>query len=340
MKLSVIGIDVGKTVLHVHGADAQGKPVLRKTFSRGGLVEWLAQQVPCLIGMEACGGAHHLARVLTDCGHTVRLIHPGFVKAYVKSNKNDFRDAEAIAEAVTRPTMRFVAIKTIAQQELQALHRLRSGAVTQRTVIINQLRGLLLEFGLTVLRGPTALRRRLPEILETADGGLQALGRELLAELQREWVHLDERIAALEQRLKQQTQTLEPCRRLRSIPSIGVLGASAFVAAFGGGCQFASGRDCAAALGLVPRQHSTGGRSQLGSISKRGDAYLRALFIHGARAVLRYADRHDDPRSRWVWALKERRGVPVAAVALANKMARTAWAVLTRGTTYQVPVAA
>lgn len=340
MKLSVIGIDVGKNVLHVHGADAQGKSVLRKTFGRGALVEWLAQQAPCLIGMEACGGAHHLARVLIDCGHTVRLIHPSFVKAYVKSNKNDFRDAEAIAEAVTRPTMRFVAIKTVAQQELQALHRLRSGAVTQRTVIINQLRGLLLEFGLTVLRGPTALRRRLPEILETADGGLQALGRELLAELQREWVHLDERIAALEQRLKQQTQTLEPCRRLRSIPGIGVLGASAFVAAFGGGCQFASGRDCAAALGLVPRQHSTGGRSQLGSISKRGDAYLRALFIHGARAVLRYADRHDDPRSRWVWALKERRGVPVAAVALANKMARTAWAVLTRGTTYQVPVAA
>lgn len=219
----------------------------------GALVEWLAQQAPCLIGMEACGGAHHLARVLIDCGHTVRLIHPSFVKAYVKSNKNDFRDAEAIAEAVTRPTMRFVAIKTVAQQEPQALHRLRSGAVTQRTAVINQI-GLLLEFGITVPRGPTALRRHLPEILETVDGGVAALGRDLVAELQREWVHLDERIAALEQRLRQQTRTSEPCRRLRTIPGIGVLGASAFVAAFGDGRQLASGRDCAAALGLVPRQ--------------------------------------------------------------------------------------
>ena len=218
MKLSVIGIDVGKNVLHVHGADAQGKSVLRKTFGRGALVEWLAQQAPCLIGMEACGGAHHLARVLIDCGHTVRLIHPSFVKAYVKSNKNDFRDAEAIAEAVTRPTMRFVAIKTVAQQELQALHRLRSGAVTQRTAVINQLRGLLLEFGITVPRGPTALRRHLPEILEKVDGGVAALGRDLVAELQQEWVHLDERIAALEQRLRQQTRTSEPCRRLQTIP--------------------------------------------------------------------------------------------------------------------------
>lgn len=208
MKLSVIGIDVGKTMLHVHGADAQGKPVLRKTFSRGELVEWLAQQAPCLIGMEACGGAHHLARVLTGCGHAVRLIHPGFVKAYVKSNKNDFRDAEAIAEAITRPTMRFVAIKTVAQQELQALHRLRSGAVAQRTAIINQIRGLLLEFGIAVPRGPTALRRRLPEILETVDGGLEAVGRDLVAELQREWTHLDERVAALEQRLQQQAADL------------------------------------------------------------------------------------------------------------------------------------
>ena len=217
MKLSVIGIDVGKNVLHVHGADAQGKSVLRKTFGRGALVEWLAQQASCLIGMETCGGAHHLARVLIDCGHTVRLIHPSFVKAYVKSNKNDFRDAEAIAEAVTRPTMRFVAIKTVAQQELQALHRLRSGAVTQRTAVINQI-GLLLEFGITVPRGPTALRRHLPEILETVDGGVAALGRDLVAKLQREWVHLDERIAALEQRLRQQTRTSEPCRRLQTMP--------------------------------------------------------------------------------------------------------------------------
>ncbi len=337
MKLSVIGIDVGKTVLHVHGTDAQGKPVLRKAFNRGALIEWLSQQAPCLIGMEACGGAHHLARRLTDCGHTVRLIHPSFVKAYVKSNKNDFRDAEAIAEAVTRPTMRFVAIKTVAQQELQALHRLRSGAVTQRTAIINQIRGLLLEFGITVPQGPTALRRRLPEILETVDGGLEDLGRDLVAELQQEWMHLDERIAALEQRLQQRTRASESCQRLQTIPGIGVLGASAFLAAFGDGRQFASGRDCAAALGLVPRQHSTGGRPQLGHISKRGDTYLRALFIHGARAVLRYVDRHHDPRSRWARALKERRGIPVAAVALANKMARTAWAVLTRGIPYQVP---
>lgn len=176
MKLSVIGIDVGKNVLHVHGADAQGKSVLRKTFGRGALVEWLAQQAPCLIGMEACGGAHHLARVLTDCGHTVRLIHPSFVKAYVKSNKNDFRDAEAIAEAVTRPTMRFVAIKTVAQQELQALHRLRSGAVAQRTAVINQIRGLLLEFGLTVPRGPTALRPACQRSWKRSTGGWRRWG--------------------------------------------------------------------------------------------------------------------------------------------------------------------
>ena len=340
MKISVLGIDLGKHVFHVHGVDEQGRRVLQKKFSRAKLLEFMGYLEPCLVGMEACGGAHHLARTFQGYGHEVRLMHPSFVKAYVKSNKNDYLDAEAISEAVTRPTMRFVPIKSVAQQDLQSLHRLRSLAVGQRTAQVNQIRGVLLEQGIVVPQGIGALHHQLPLLLEEAENGLTPMFRELLQLLYEELVHLDERIQRFDRLIAAQARQDERCQRLLTIPGIGVLIASALVAAIGDGRQFHSARELAAWLGLVPRQSTTGGQIRLLGISKRGDTYLRALLIHGARAVLRKATKKTDRRSRWVTELMARRGRNVAAVALANKNARTAWAVLTRDTTYQLAAAA
>lgn len=340
MKISVLGIDLGKNVFHVHGVDEQGRRVLQKQFSRAKLLEFMGRLEPCLVGLEACGGAHQLGRTLQGYGHEVRLMHPSFVKAYVKSNKNDFRDAEAICEAVTRPTMRFVPIKAVAQQDLQSLHRARSLVVAQRTAQANQIRGLLLEYGIVVAQGIGALRHQLPLLLEDGENGLTVAVRELLQLLYEELVHLDERIQRFDRLIAAQARQDERCQRLLTIPGIGVLIASALVAAVGDASQFCNGRELAAWLGLVPRQYATGGQSRLLGISKRGDAYLRTLLIHGARAVLRTAAKKTDRRSRWVTELMARRGRNVAAVALANKNARTAWAVLTRDTTYHVAAAA
>ena len=258
---------------------------------------------------------------------------PQFVKPYVKSNKNDANDAEAICEAVSRPNMRFVSVKTVGQQDIQGLHRVRSRLVGQRTALVNQTRGLLMEYGVVVPQTPAVLRRRLPEILEDAENGLTATARALFASLYEELRQLDERVREMEQRVQQVYKSLEPCQRLAEVPGIGPLTATAFVAAVGDARAFHSGREMAAWLGLVPRQSSTGGRPRLLGISKRGDRYLRTLLIHGARAVLRVAHRHPDGRNRWVQAGEHRRGKNVAAVALANKNARIRLGVVGHGRT-------
>jgi len=337
--VKVLGIDLAKEVFHLHGVDANGRVVLRKRLRRRELMAWMANFPPCLIGMEACGGSHHWARKFREMGHEVRLMSPQFVKPYVKSNKNDEADAEAICEAVGRPNMRFVPIKSVERQDIQSLHRARDMAMGHRTAQINQIRGLLHEYGIVAGRGSANLRKALPGILEDADNGLSPMFRELLYGLYRELQHLDERIAGYDARIAHLAQQSEACRRVMSIPGIGALTATALVAAAGDAKVFRNGREMAAWLGLVPRQHSTGGKPKLLGISKRGDPYLRKLLIHGARATLRFASRKHDRRSRWVAGLMERKHVNVAAVALANKNVRTAWALLTRDEMFD-PVAA
>lgn len=333
-KISVVGIDLGKSVFHVHGMDAEGRMVIERRFSRKGLRNWLTRLEPCVVAMETCAGAHHWGRWLRTQGHEVRLMNPRYVRPYVKSNKNDARDAEAIAEATTRANMRFSALKTVEQQEVLLLHRTRSRVVAARTALANQVRGFLLEFGIVVPQGIAVLRRRLPEILGDPQAECGAVGRTLLGELREELVALDERVAALDDRLRREAEADERCQRLQSVPGIGPLTATALVSSVGDVNNFRNGRHLAAWLGLVPRQHTTGGKPRLLGISKRGDRYLRTLLIHGARAALRGAPKRDDRCSRWVLALERRRGRNIAIVALANKMARMIWAVWYREQTY------
>ena len=329
-KIIRLGIDLGKTTFHVCALDRAGHVVLAKRFTRRGLEQFLRAHEPCVVGLEACGGAHHWARLLGALGYDARLMSAQFVKAYVKSNKNDWRDAEAICEAVGRPTMRYVPVKTVAQQSVQHLHRARSLAVSQRTALANQMRGMLLEYGLVVAQGMGALLRRVPELVEEADTGLPLAIRELLVTEREELVHLDERVKRFDAQLDAFAREDAACRRLQTMPGVGPKVARALVAAAGDAKTFGSGREFAAWLGLTPRQRSTGGRTVLGGISKRGDRYLRALLIHGARAALRVAPRREDRRSRWAVAVHARRGANIAAVALANKTARPAWALLRR----------
>jgi len=333
--IAFVGLDLAKRSFHLHAADGRGAPVLSKKLTRARLPGFIAQLPPCTIAMEACGSAHHWARRFREEGHEVRLIAPQFVKPFVKSNKNDAADAEAICEAVQRPTMRFVAVKSVEQQDIQAIHRMRSLVVGQRTALINQARGLLLEFGLEIAQGRAALQRRLPEILEDADNGLSGRFR---AELQELWNALkvfNDRVARYDAQIEQLARDNAQAQALMQLPGVGAKGATALLAAVGEDPSlFKNGRGMAAWLGLVPRQHSTGGRERLLGISKRGDVYLRQLLIHGARAVLRYADRKDDPLSRWATALKARRHANVATVALANKLARMAYAILAKSEAY------
>jgi len=286
----------------------------------------LTRLEPCLIGMETCAGAHHWGRWLRAQGHEVRLMNPRYVKAYVKTNKNDARDAEAITEAATRANMRFSSIKTVAQQEVLMLHRARSRAVAARTALANQVRGFLIEFGIVVPQGLGVLRQRLPEILDDSQTEFGSTGRTLLRELREELVALDGRVASLDFRLRREAENDERCRRLQGLPGIGPLTATALVSSIGDVTNFSNGRHLAAWLGLVPRQHTTGGKPRLLGISKRGDRYLRTLLIHGARAALRGAPKRDDRCSRWVLALERRGGRHKAGVARANKIARKVWA--------------
>lgn len=334
MNLTRFGVDLAKHVFQVHGVDRHEQVQVRRALSRRQMFSFFARQTSCLIGLEACASAHYWARALGQLGHTVKLIPPQFVKPYVKSQKNDANDAEAICEAVGRPNMRFVAVKSTAQQDVQALHRIRSELVRQRTAKANQIRGLLSEYGIVVPTGIGTLRRAIPEIQEDAGNGLSGLFRRALGGLRQDLETFDARVAELDAEIAQVALSDETAQRLQSIPGMGPMTATALVAAVGDARQFARGRDLAASLGLTPGQHSSGGKERLLGITKRGDCYLRTLLVHGARAVLKVAGRKDDPRSRWVMSVAARRHKNVAAVALANKMARIAWALLTHGGTY------
>jgi transposase len=331
MNITTIGIDLAKNVFQVHGTDERGKAVLNKALRRSQMMQFFTQRPPCLIGMEACGSAHFWARKLSALGHTVKLMAPQFVKPYVKTNKNDARDAEAICEAVGRPSMRFVAIKTCEQQALLALHRARQGLVRARTAQGNQIRGLLAEFGHVIPKGRRYLEQHIPEILEDAENGLPGMSRELFARLLEHLRYLDMQVQGLEAQIKAWHREDGASRRLEQIPGIGPLTASALVASIGDARNFKNGRQLSAWLGLVPRQHSSGGKQTLLGISKRGDVYLRTLLIHGARANLRIAKPH-----QWGTVLAERSNKNLAAVALANKNARIVWALLAHGRDFQV----
>ncbi len=337
--IKVLGIDLAKKSFQLHGVDETGQVVLRKKLNRKQLTSFIAQTAPCLIGIEACGGAHHWMRVFKAFGHTIRMMAPQFVKPYVKSNKNDAVDAEAICEAVQRPNMRFVPEKSIEQQDIQSMHRIRSLLIARRTAQSNQIRGLLMEYGIILPVGISYIRKQLPMILETPNNGLSDLFRELLSELYEELVHLDSRVNMIETKLTNVSAQNENCLRLLTIPGIGVLTATALVAAVGNIDVFKNGREFAAWLGLVPRQHSTGGKAKLMGISKRGDTYLRMLLIHGGRSVVRIAHKYTDRRSCWINELEQRRGKNISAVAVANKNARIAWALLSKKTTYQTVTA-
>jgi transposase len=335
MNIKRIGIDLAKTVFQLHGVDGHEKPVLRKKLKREQMLPFFGNLPPCLIGMEACGGAHYWARELQKYGHTVKLIAPQFVKPYVKANKNDANDAEAICEAVSRPTMRFVTIKTVAQQDLQASHRIRDGLVKQRTAKANQIRGLLAEYGIVVTRSIAVLRKALPSLLEDAENGLSVDFRALLEGLQQDLLVIVKRADELDRHIHTLAHTHEDTKRLLQIPGVGPLIATAIISAVGDGKQFKRGRELAAWIGLTPRQNSSGGKDRLLGISKRGDRYLRTLLIQGGHSVLNAAANKDDPRSRWLKGISERRHRNIAAVALANKNARIIWALLTQQTDYK-----
>jgi transposase len=326
---------VAKQVFQLQGVDERGHVVVQKRVSRGKLRETIAQLPSCVIGMEACGSAQYWAREFQQLGHTVKLSSPQFVKPSVKGNKNDSRDAEAICEAVARPHMRFVPLKTVESQDIQAIHRLRSRLIKERTALVNQVRGLLAERGIVIAQGITRLRRQLPVIVEDLENELTPLSREVMRELYEQLVALDERIARADGMVHRVFTQSAACQKLTQVEGIGPVVATALVAAVGNAKEFANGRHLAAWLGLVPRQHSTGGKERLLGISKRGDRYLRTLLIHGARATVHHARRKTDARSRWILSLEERRGKNIAAVAIANKNARIAWALLTTEREYR-----
>ncbi len=334
MNITRIGLDLAKSVFQVHAVDHKGHCLFSRALKREKMMAFFQNLSLCLIGMEACASSHFWARTLMSMGHEVKLIAPQFVKPYVKGNKNDANDAEAICEAVSRPSMRFVPVKTVEQQDIQALHRIRQEQVRQRTALVNQIRGLLSEYDIVISRRVESLRNALPDILEDAENKLTADFRILLKGLQEDLIHLDDRIGSQDQVIKRLAQEHEGAKRLQQLRGIGPITATALIAAIGDGRQFARGRDAAAWCGLVPGQHSSGGKSKLLGISKRGDTYLRTLMIHGARAVLRYPQNKDDRLSQWLQKLCNRRNKNIAAVALANKTMRMAWALLVRGQDY------
>jgi transposase len=335
-KMSVLGIDIAKLVFHVVGMDDTGNVVLRKRLARSELLHFIAQLPPRRIGMEACGSAHYWARRFREHGHDVRLIAPQFVKAYVKSPKNDARDAEAICEAVTRPTMRFVPIKQLEQQDLQALHRVRERLVKARTALVNEIRGLLSEYGIVLPQSMTKFRTSVVRQLEDEQAKLTSLSTEVCWHLYDEFLALEKRVAYDHETLQALARAHPVCQRVQAIPGVGPLTATAILAAVPDATHCKNGRQLAAWLGLGPREHSTGGKPRLLGMSKRGDVYLRKLFVHGARATLRWVDTKPDGRSRWLSALIARRGKNRAAVALANKNARIVWALLAHNQAYRV----
>ena len=337
MKLTRVGVDLAKQVFQVHGVDRAERPVWCKRLKRNGWIAEVEQNVEpgAEIGMEACGGAHHWARVLQSKGYKVRLMAPQFVKPYVKSNKTDANDAQAVCEAMSRPSMRFVAVKSIEQQDIQAVHRVRASVIRERVGKANQLRALAYEYGLVAPREISALRRAVPAWLEDTGNGLTVRLRALLSGLYADLRALDERVRELDREIRAIGEENEAVARVQQLRGIGPLIASALVAMIGDARQFKNGRQVAVALGLTPRQHSSGSKERILGISKRGDSYVRTLLIHGARSALRTAPGKNDRMSRWALALAQRSHANVAATALANKMARVAWAMLRHGTTYE-----
>lgn len=333
MAIVTIGIDLGKNVCSLAGLDEDGRVVLRKRIQRTKLISFLTTLPPATVAMEACCGAHHIGHNAAAAGHQVRLMSPEYVRPYVKAQKNDDRDAEAIAEAATRPTMRFVPPKSTAQLEMQTLHRTRSRLVAARTALINQLRAILLEHGIVVARRKAQLVRRFPEIL--AEPALSPRLRLLLEDLRGEWRGLDERIARFDREILNSAREDDASRRLMQVPGIGPMTASALVAAVGKAEHFQRGRDVAAWLGLVPKQRTTGGKPTLLGISKRGNIYLRYLLIHGARAVVSRLAQQQTALGFWLRRLLARRHPNVVVVALAAKLARIAYAVLAHGRQFQ-----
>ena len=343
-KISVIGLDLAKNVFQVHGIDEDGEVIVRKQLTRSQMQRFFVRLEPCLIGMEACGGAHYWSRTLTELGHTVRMMAPAFVKPYLKSNKNDRNDAEAICEAVQRPSMRFVAAKSPEQQSVLHLHHGRQLLVRQRVALSNHMRSVLLEYGIALPQGVKVVSHRLPELLEDAGNGLPMLTRHLLVTLKDGHDGLMVQIKHLEALLKAWHSHNALSQRLESQPGIGLLTATALAATVGDGRDFKNGRQLAAYLGLVPRQASSGGKNRLLGISKRGDGYLRSLLIHGARSVIHHIRRRlkvgQPGGNPWVEQLLQRCHVNEVAVALANKMARVAWVLLSRDERYCAPQAA
>ena len=339
MQTTTIGLDLAKTVFQVHGVDARGTVVVAKPLRRGQVLAFFTKLPPCLIGLEACATAHHWARALTRLGHTVRLLPPAYVKPYVRRGKNDAADAAAICEAVTRPSMRFVPVKSMAQQAALMAHRSRDLLIRQRTQLLNALRSHLAELGLIAAQGREGMARLIALVRDTAGAALPAAVREALLPLIEQLQALQQQIGALERTIHARHRSSPASQRLETIPGIGVITAGALAAAITDPSAFKSGRDLAAWIGLVPRQNSSGGKERLGGISKQGDRYLRKLLVVGASAVLRQA-RANPNKHPWLIQLLARRPAKVAVVALANKMARVAWAVLTRGDIYRAPALA
>lgn len=342
MEVTTIGIDIAKRIFQIHGVDKNGKTVLKKKLMRDQVLSFMANLPKCLVGMEACGGANYWEREITKLGHEVKLIAPQFVKPYVKTNKNDQADSEAICEAVARPNMRFVPIKSIEQQDILSIHRIRARLVRNRTALANEIRGLLHEFGLIIPQGINKITAELTEILDS--GTLSRLSYQTFSELKEEFVENDKKITELEKRLKILVGGLEHYKQLTAIPGIGLITATALIAAIGNAKYFENGRQLSAWLGLVPKQYSSGGKDKLLGISKRGDIYLRTLLIQGARAVLNAKLRFTTEAQKnkkdfskfteWMFNLSERCGHNKTTVAIANKLARVVFAVLRNGNDY------